>query len=563
MPALIAQLEEQIRPKDEIEVRSLVGAPRLNYHHGFVHSPKANALRRSGNSSFSKKNPYSVVSLLPFLIFLVFLILVFSLETLYHVLMQKFREKFQKLSIGGVGVITLLVFIFTIPFQKRIEFLNIYSHIYGSFIDYTTILLYVNDALLVAALAFLAVHAVRKRNNPLSGISKLFPLFIGILLLSQLLTFFSHRSDVAWSFFFQIVLVSLFGLAIYILTAKSRTSALFLIPLVFAGVYESIIGILQFALQHSLGLKLLGESPFDITTINVAKIVVAGDTYLRAYGTFPHPNVFAAFLGTSISASILLMYIGRARYMKNILKTALWLVFILIQATALVLTFSRTGWLGSAISLGVLGLYFVIRNERKEDDIEMKNKLRAFFAILIVAGILITLAFWPFVSSRGTIEDAHGDFATSERSLLINVSRETIERFPLTGTGLHSFLDDIAAYSDRHSLVLPYWQYQPAHNIYLLIASEAGLIGLLGFLLPVIFMLIKAINALRSHSPRTIFIIFGISNIASYLVIGFFDHHPWDIHQSQLLFWLLLGFTVGSSEAPSAKLGLYQTKEHK
>ena len=74
------------------------------------------------------------------------------------------------------------------------------------------------------------------------------------------------------------------------------------------------------------------------------------------------------------------------------------------------------------------------------------------------------------------------------------------------------------------------WLHQPVHNIYLLIAAETGLLGLMAFLF-FLYLLIK-------KKPRlTIFCLL----LVSFLIIGLFDHFFWTLQQGQMVFWLILG----------------------
>ena len=79
--------------------------------------------------------------------------------------------------------------------------------------------------------------------------------------------------------------------------------------------------------------------------------------------------------------------------------------------------------------------------------------------------------------------------------------------------------------------LLSSWIHQPVHNIYLLIASETGLIGLILFLV-FIFQLFRKIIGQEYFLLLIVF---------SFLFIGLFDHFFWTLQQGQLMFWLTLG----------------------
>lgn len=66
-----------------------------------------------------------------------------------------------------------------------------------------------------------------------------------------------------------------------------------------------------------------------------------------------------------------------------------------------------------------------------------------------------------------------------ERLAYLNVSRGTILANPILGAGIGQFVGEMLKYS---STPLEPWQFQPVHNVFLLIWSELGLIGLALFI---------------------------------------------------------------------------------
>lgn len=71
------------------------------------------------------------------------------------------------------------------------------------------------------------------------------------------------------------------------------------------GLFQAIIGIMQFLKQSSIGLFWLKESLISSNMPEVAKIVLDGHKYIRAYGLFPHPNILGGFLAFSIIVTLL------------------------------------------------------------------------------------------------------------------------------------------------------------------------------------------------------------------------------------------------------------------
>jgi hypothetical protein len=82
-------------------------------------------------------------------------------------------------------------------------------------------------------------------------------------------------------------------------------ASMFFWVIIFVGVVQSLIGITQFILQHSIGLFWFKESLISSSIAGVAKIIVNSEPLIRAYGLFPHPNILGGFLFFSIIITLL------------------------------------------------------------------------------------------------------------------------------------------------------------------------------------------------------------------------------------------------------------------
>ena len=59
---------------------------------------------------------------------------------------------------------------------------------------------------------------------------------------------------------------------------------------------QGLIGVAQFKRGSSLGIYFLGESNIVSGMMGSSFVELSGQVFLRAYGTFPHPNVLGGFL---------------------------------------------------------------------------------------------------------------------------------------------------------------------------------------------------------------------------------------------------------------------------
>jgi O-antigen ligase len=99
------------------------------------------------------------------------------------------------------------------------------------------------------------------------------------------------------------------------------------------------------------------------------------------------------------------------------------------------------------------------------------------------------------------------------------------------GVGLGNFLIALPQYYPHRDIFF----LQPVHNIYLLLLSETGIIGL-GVTLFCFYLLFK--HKMRNHTFSIWHLAFGIL-----LLLGFVDHYPLTLQQGQLLLAFLLSLT--------------------
>ena len=142
--------------------------------------------------------------------------------------------------------------------------------------------------------------------------------------------------------------------------------------------------------------------------------------------------------------------------------------------------------------------------------------------------IIFVIAFWPEVFSR--VKISGGEEAVQLR---IFYNNESLSYFNWFGVGPGNFVSWLMAKEPN----LPRNLFQPVHNIYLLIFSENGFMGLAAFAAFLTFLVkdfIKRTKLERFHH-YSILLVFS-----SFLFMGVFDHFLWTLQQGRFLFWLVL-----------------------
>lgn len=373
-------------------------------------------------------------------------------------------------------------------------------------------------------------------------------MFLFLSFLQNLKTIFSRKDNLRWMLFPAIIIVFFLTSTV----AADRTAAYYnsfhlMLALLFflsakeplkqfsvfvtthwiiflSGVFQSILAVLQFLRQGSFGLKLLGESFLSAQIFDVAKIEISGEKFIRAYGTFPHPNLLGAFLLLSLVSGWWLItrtsLIQRKNFFYGLISGELLILL------GILLTFSRSIWLVTLILL--LTLLYQNKNLSWLKQLNLKPK-HLFAAGLVV--IILWGSFVKFIPSRFCITNCPNDKSFSLRVEYSKNALAMIVDHPWLGVGPGNF----TIFERHHSTTLKVWEMQPVHNLYLLVASEIGLVGLILFLLILVYY---GFN--YPLSP------FGYL-LVGFLFLGLFDHYFWTLVQGQILFWLAVSLASNST----------------
>ncbi len=423
-----------------------------------------------------------------------------------------FRFRMKKLNLMNKTLLILArwfsyAFFAVLPFQIK-TFLFVPDVFVSGFSNpYMGYFLYIGDLFLLLALLFFSLTLFFGKKKKKRSVPKIYYYFffavLAFLIFSVLSVFISQNFEN--SIFHLFRLLEFFFLYLILVFGGLKNKTLF--NVLIASVFlNAILGIFQYFFQQSLGLGVLGESLLSSDMKSVAKVALSGGDLLRAYGTFPHPNLFAAYL---VFAILLVL---------NGLKESkiLFSVFLGICLLGLLLTFSRSAFLALIIGLAV---YFLLSADRKI----FKYLLWAVFFVLILG---VFLGFSSVLQDRIFL----GDFAGfSERLFYFDISREMFFTNPF-GIGLGNFTLEMQNYADLK--IVP-WFFQPVHNLFLLVLNEMGIQGFLSLILIFVF----GFWGLWKRSP----LVFSLLLVV--FVLGNFDHYFFTLYQGQALLWIVFGLT--------------------
>jgi hypothetical protein len=157
--------------------------------------------------------------------------------------------------------------------------------------EWNSIFLYLTDLLLVGVFIFAII------NTKLKGLRFKKSDFLLILFFLVAAISLFKSVDLGNSIFRLVKLLEFAALYIYIMYRKEFLGLNGIFKAIFAGgVFQAILAIAQFYKQSSLGLKFIEAGKYLPGEPGVATFVSGTEKVMRAYGSFPHPNVLAAFL---------------------------------------------------------------------------------------------------------------------------------------------------------------------------------------------------------------------------------------------------------------------------
>ena len=434
-------------------------------------------------------------------------------------------------------------FLFAIPFQTR----KILWYEGWRFNEWTSVSVYFTDVLLVILLLFwlyrsffLSTPKLKMKNEKLKITVQNLKLYEYFLLIFIVISAISikNSSNPAISWFQWIKLVEFtafyFYLSRYAFAKFGLVNSFFAILI--GGLFQAIIAIIQFLKQSSVGLQYLGESLINSDLAGIASFYLpTGEKVIRAYGTLSHPNVLAGFLFLSLFG-LYFIYLYSKLHSEHKPFADRVDKFLIFSYSVILFAFFTT------FSRVIIFIWFVsfcfrsaivrmVKNYRiifgtKEGRGRIKVILIASLAVIV----LFSSLYFDEISSRSRLSS---DDQAVELRAFYN-SEVLKSNFNIFGAGIGNFVGWLM---EKEPFLLQY-QYQPVHNIYLLVYSETGILGLAMFLLFLVFLIKDFISKTRLKKS---YHFSSLVLLGSFLFIGFFDHFFLTLQQGRLVFWTGLG----------------------
>ena len=374
------------------------------------------------------------------------------------------------------------------------------------------------QALLAAALfSYLLRWLVQARTGPIPRRASAAPLAAGAVFLGVgLLSFFAARDLADW-LFECVKLAQLLLIALIVANERDpRRRALIIGALLASAFGQALLGVVQ---HH-----LLGYGPKEF--------LLPGTDRYRAYGTFEQPNPFGGYLGLlwPLAAGVAL-HAWRARR-----RGWAAAAFVVAGAAAygLYVSGSRGALVGAGLAAAAMTAAWLPRPGRWAAAAVGAFALALAFGVVEVpASLEAQLAEYGDIDVR----DAYLtpiNFSTIERLAHWQAAIRMAEAHPWLGVGLGNY----AAAYDEHRLIVWVNALGHAHNYYLNLLAETGLIGLAAY---VIWWGAAAMRLWRAR--RGNFMAIGLLGALGHLA----GHSAFDnlyVANTHLVLGVLLGLTI-------------------
>lgn len=263
----------------------------------------------------------------------------------------------------------------------------------------------------------------------------------------------------------RVTLELILSYSFYYLISKSKNMTIYWIKgLPYAVAFVSLIALGQFATDSDWPM-----SRFMNDTTNMERLTFGDAAPAKALGSFLHGNSLAIFLTLTLP-----VILGLALTFKTRRKRIALLAVFVAGTMAQVFSLSRGGFL--SLLFGLFVIWFLSRKRTpilKQLFISVKYILPVILCIVLIG---YSVGASDMIKERYFSTDFSRRDAASNFSRVINLMAgiKAVETHPLVGIG--------AGTSGKYFVDYGGWTGLGPHNLYLLIASERGVLALIVFI---------------------------------------------------------------------------------
>ena len=240
--------------------------------------------------------------------------------------------------------------------------------------------------------------------------------------------------------------------------------------LLIASFFVSTFGIFQYNFFSHMPVNWVDKDLYAISN--------------RAFSTLYNPNVLGSYLIIIISVTLAGFRCSDGRY--HLLTTSLVLIAAIL---CMYLTLSRGAWLGLAVSIFIIFVF---------------SKHKRYIVAILAFAILTMLALETLLEipliSRMNLDVLKQDSSIAYRWPLWKFAFKTFTENPLFGSGIGSFGFYVPSHFKASGYLVSH-----AHNIYLQLLAETGLLGFvafMGYLMTSMYISFQLFRRSSDHQTR-------------------------------------------------------------
>lgn len=406
--------------------------------------------------------------------------------------------------------ILLFLFLVALPWQTRWIVEDIMMQTEVS--QYGRLSIYAFDVLLVAFLLASAHVWTRKAWDKIKASKPHLYAFVSLdvlMAVALVSTFWALEPRVALFAAGHIILAGM--LFVTLVIDKEVSPDLVLGGIGIGLIAPGLLAWIQSAQQSVFASTILGIAAQDPDVLGTAVLEYEGGRWLRAYGSFSHPNILGGYMAFGLMA--IFSVVARAKMKALDMPLALAAV---LAGGALVMSASRAGWI--ALAIGLVWLYELTMKGRSETF-----RQRMQYTLLLSMGVMLVIGFslrGPLVS-RIQPENRLEVISNTERVEQWDEAKRLLQRTStgaLIGVGTGNYVFALEQVRPLHHA----YAYQPIHNVPALVFVELGVLGGLALIVFIVATDWLPHKGWRHPSGR---IAMSLGLIV--LVLSLFDHYLW------------------------------------
>lgn len=340
------------------------------------------------------------------------------------------------------------------------------------------------------------------------GVGMCIILFLEVLLVSSLASFSRIGSIKVWLMYF--VFLGFYFVVTNTVKTREQLYGLFKL-IVISGALVALYGIMQYAFGWTTSNAWIDEEMFE-------------DATMRVYSTLGNPNVLGEYL--LLILPIAAVYMLKYKW-KELSKWAYGAMF-LVLALCLVLTQSRGCWIGFMLSVVIFVTFY-------------EGKWWGLIPIVLcILPFIIPQSIADRIMSVGNMEDS----STSYRVYIWMGTLGMMKHYWLGGIGMgEAAFAQVYPFFSYNAIVAPH-----SHNLFLQLLVEAGISGLLIFVIMQIVFIKNMSVTYKINNKKNINSMLSLalaSGVIGFLAQSMFDYTFYNYRVMAVFFMIIaLGMTL-------------------